>query len=46
MERTYISWTVENWITVVLMVAGFGIGVSLIYKGLTNFGTFTGAKSQ
>jgi len=34
MDRTYISWTIENWITVVLMVSLGYLLVALIYKGL------------
>lgn len=44
MERTYISWTVENWVTVMLMAAlGYFLIVILAKLfGLTGTPSFAG----
>jgi hypothetical protein len=34
MDRVTLSWTIENWITVVLMAALGGLLVALAWKGI------------
>lgn len=39
MERVYIAWTIENWITVVLMGALGYLLFALVVKAYQNWGS-------